>query len=99
MQEVRGRMIFADRLPAGRIDFELHGHFVPYRATLHHTVMHDEASSRFLCICNLYFNTLLEGQGPTHVTDLSAGFAVERGALEHQLDALPGMHLLAFPTI
>src|SRR4029450_13501180 len=99
MQEVRGRMVFADRLPAGRIDFELHGHFVTYRATLHHTVMHDEVSSRFLCIRNLHFRTLLEGQGPTHVTDLSAGFAVKRGALEHQLDALPGMRLLDFSTI
>ena len=84
---------------AGRIDFELHGHFVTYRATLHHTVMHDEVSSRFLGICNLHFYTLLEGQGPTHVTDLSAGFAVERGTFEHQLDALPGMRLLDFPTI
>src|SRR5215510_7363263 len=99
MQEVRGRMVFADRLPAGRIDFELHGHFVTYRAPLHHTVMYDEVSSRFLCICNLHFYTLLEGQGPTHVTDLSAGFAVERGTLEHQLDALPGTRLLDFPTI
>src|SRR5689334_17784042 len=92
-------MVFADRLPAGRIDVELHGHFVPYRATLYHPVMHDEVSSRFLRIRNLYFHTMLKRQGPARVTDLPTSFAVERRALEHQLDALPGMRLLDFLTI
>src|SRR5215813_2661584 len=99
MQEVRGRMVFADRLPAGRIDVELHGHFVPYRATLHHTVMHNEVSSRFLRIRNLHFHTMLESQGPAYVTDLPASFAVERRTLEYQLDTLPGVRLLDFLTI
>src|SRR5262249_10088514 len=91
VQEVCGRVVLADRLSAGRIDFELHGHFVPHRATLHYTVMHNEVSSRFLRIRNLHFHTMLESQGPAHITDLPASFAVERRALEHQLDALPGM--------
>src|SRR5215475_15333527 len=93
VQEVRGGVILADRLAAGRVDFELHGHFVPDRATLHHTVMHDEVASRFLRIRNLYFHTMLEGQGPAYVTDLPASFAVERRALEHQFDALPSVRL------
>src|SRR5215831_18956836 len=92
-------MVSADRFPAGRIDVELQGHFVPYRATLHHTIMHDEVSSRFLRIRNLHFHTMLGSQGPAHVTDLSASFAVEWGTLEHQLDALPGMRLLNLPTV
>src|SRR5215470_472702 len=92
-------MVFADRFPAGCIDFELYGHFVPYRAPLHHTVMHDKVSSRFLRIRNLHFHTMLESQGPAHVTDLSASFAVEWRALEHQLEALPGMCLLDLPAV
>src|SRR5207248_650692 len=38
MQEVRGRMILADRLPAWRINVELHGHFVPHSAALDYPV-------------------------------------------------------------
>ena len=92
-------MVLADRLPAGRINVELHGHFVPYRATLHHTVMDDEVSSRLLRIRNLDFHTMLRRNGPPNVTDLSASFAVERCALEHQFHALPRMDLLDLLTI
>ena len=72
---------------------------MPYRAALHHTVMHDEVSSRFLRIRNFHFHTMLESQGLAHVTDLSASFAVKRRALEYQFDALTGVRLLDFPTI
>src|SRR5712691_8659868 len=89
MQEVRGRMVLADRLSAWGIDVELHGHFVPHSAALDHAVVHNEAPSRYLRIGNLDLHTMLGSYGPTGVTDLSTRFAVEGRALEHQFDALP----------
>ena len=87
-------MVLADRLPAASINVELHGHFVPHRATLHDAVMHNKISGWLLRIRNLDFHAMLRRDGPANVTDLSAGFAVERRALEHQFHALPRMRLL-----
>src|SRR5712691_2575899 len=99
MQEVRGRMVLADRLSAWGINVELHGDFVPHSAALDHAVVHNEAPSRYLRIGNLDLHTMLGSYGPTGVTDLSTRFAVEGRALEHQFDALPRVRLFDFLAI
>jgi hypothetical protein len=83
MQQVRGRVVFANGLAPDPVDFEVHGHFTLYGATPDDTVMHDEVRQRFLRIGDLHFDAVLGSDSPASIANLPAGLAVERRVLKH----------------
>src|SRR6516165_6411994 len=87
MQEMRRRVIGADRASAPMIDLELQRRAELERALLHRALVHEEIAGLLLRVGDAEFHAALAREHAC-VADLAAGFRIERRLVEDDGTAL-----------